>query len=103
VSGIEPTGGIAQLAQRHAIEALQACGIVWNALIDPEPVVLWLDPQDQGVAEQLGAIAAASLLTGESAIERKPAQLGVLSAPTEDPQGETGGRPRGLSGLQSLQ
>jgi hypothetical protein len=66
-------------------------------------VVLWLDPHDQGVAEQLGAIAAAPLITGESAIERKPAQVGVLSAPIEDPQGETGGWPRGLSRLQILQ
>jgi len=36
-------------------------------------VVLRLDPQDQGVTQQLGAIAAAALLTSEAAIDRKPA------------------------------
>ena len=88
VRGIEPSGGIAQLAQRHAIEALQACGVLWFTLVDTEPVVLWLDPQDQGITPHLVAIAAAALLTSEPAIDRKPARVGIIGAPIEDPQGE---------------
>jgi hypothetical protein len=56
VGGIKPAGCIAQFAQRHAIEAPQACGIIWFALINTEPVVLGLDLNHQGVAKQLGAI-----------------------------------------------
>ena len=102
VRGIEPAGGIAQLAQGHTIDAKQACGIVRITLVNPKPVVLRLDPHDQGVAQQLGAIAAAALLTGEAAIDGKPAQVGMVGAPTEDPQGETGGGTRGLRHLQIL-
>jgi hypothetical protein len=45
---------IQALRPDHAIEALQACGVLWFALVDTEPVVLWLDPQDQGITQHLG-------------------------------------------------
>ena len=43
-------------------------------MVDTEPVVVGLDQRHQGVAKQLGAIAAAALLTGEEAINGEQAR-----------------------------
>ena len=101
--GIEPAGGIAQFAQRYAIEALQAGGILRIALVDPEPVVLGVDPNHQGVAQQLGAITAAALLSGQTTIHGEQPQIEMRGTPTVDPQSKTGGGPCGLRPLKRLQ
>lgn len=86
-------------SQCHAIVALQAGWILRITLVAPEPVVLGVNPDHQGVAQQLGDITAAALLSGQTTIHGEQPQIGMRGAPIEDPQSKTGG---GLCGLCQL-
>ena len=94
MGGVEPAGGIAELAERHAIKAPQVGWLLRIDLVNTEPVVPGFDPNHQGVAEQLSAITAAALLPGKTTIDGKQPQIGMLSAPVEDPQ-----KPRMLASI----
>jgi hypothetical protein len=65
-------------------------------------VVLGVNPDHQGVAQQLGAITAAALLSGQTTIHGEQPQIGMRGAPIEDPQSKTGGGPCGLRPLKRL-
>ena len=60
------------------------------------------DPNHQGVAKQLGAITAAALLPCQTSIDGKQPQIGMVSAPVENPQSKTSGGPCGLRLRQNL-
>ena len=80
MGGVEPAGGIAELAERHAIKAPQVGWLLRIDMVNTEPVVPGFDPNHQGVAEQLSAINAVALLPGKTTIDGKQPRSGC-SAP----------------------